>query len=327
MDKRKHKYNLRLDPDNLGFVEIKPKINEVLFKRVLPRFITSLLFGIFIFILVSPHIISPAEKRQKEKIENLRYQYKLLNKDLEATSLILDELQKRDDNLYRMIYGMPPLPESKRLGGIGGSEKYNELKNFSFGENILEIKSKAERNMKRMLGQSASYKELLKLVKDKENMVAHIPAIQPILPKDLTRFGSPFGMRMHPILGYARMHYGVDLTAPTGTPIYAPGDGVVFRSGWSNGFGKHVRIDHGYGYVTVYGHMSKLKVRPGQKVKRGDIIGEVGSTGLSTSPHLHYEVRVNGQWVNPVNFYYDDLSDDDLDKMINSADANTHVFE
>ncbi len=320
--------NYKYNSEAIEVEEVNVPLSDVLFREIIPVFLLSSILGIFIFILISPYIISPVERSQVERVENLRSQYEIIYKDLEATAQTLDELQKRDDSLYRKIYGMPPVSKARRLVGIGGSEKNNNLKNYDFGEHIVNASAKVDHNIRRMFVQSKSYEELLKLVKNKEEMASHIPAIQPILPKDLTRFGSPFGMRMHPILGYARMHYGVDLTAPTGTPIYAPGDGVVFRSGWSNGFGKHVRIDHGYGYVTVYGHMSKLHVRPGQKVKRGDIIGEVGSTGLSTSPHLHYEVRINGQWVNPVNFYYDDLSDEDLEKMIeSSASADTHIYE
>jgi len=165
-------------------------------------------------------------------------------------------------------------------------------------------------------------------VKNKEKMLMCIPHIQPISNKELTRFGSPFGYRIHPILKYRRMHYGVDLTAPTGTKVYASGDGIVVQSDWASGYGYVVKINHGYGYLTVYGHLSKLIAKPGEKVKRGDIIGLVGSTGLSTSPHLHYEVRINGVAVNPVNFYSNDLSDDDYHKMIQaSEESDTHTFE
>ncbi len=159
-------------------------------------------------------------------------------------------------------------------------------------------------------------------------MLASIPAIQPIALDQLTRFGSPFGYRMHPIHHYRKMHYGVDLTAPRNTPIHAAGDGIVVRADWAGGYGNCVRINHGYGYLTLYGHMQKYIVKSGQKVKRGDIIGYVGNTGLSTSPHLHYEVRINGKPVNPVNFYYNDLTDEEYDEMIRiSSTANTHIFE
>ncbi len=322
------KYKYKFNHETLSFEKVEFKVGEVLFRKIIPGILLSSIIGIFLFIFISPYIESPLESRHKERVDDLRFQYELLYNDLENAAATLDELQKRDDKLYRMIYGIAPLPQSKRLAGIGGSEKYNNLKNYSFGKQVTDAKRKVDENMRRMLVQSESYNELIELVKDKEKMASHIPAIQPIAPKDLTRFGSPFGMRMHPIHKCMKMHYGVDLTAPTGTPIYAPGDGVVFRSGWGNGFGNHVRIDHGYGYVTVYGHMSKIRVRAGQKVKRGDIIGEVGSTGLSTSPHLHYEVRINGEWVNPVNFYYNDLSDEDFEKMVESSEnSNTHVFE
>lgn len=322
------KYKYKFNHETLSFEKVEFKVSEVLFRKVIPGVLLSSILGIFLFVFISPYISSPIEAGQEERVNNLKFQYELLYNDLETTAETLDELQKRDDSLYRMIYGIDPLPLSKRRVGVGGSEKYNKLKNFEFGKQIINAHQKVEQNMRRMLVQSESYTEVIELVKDKEKMAAHIPAIQPIAQKDLTRFGSPFGMRRHPILGFVRMHYGIDLTAPTGTPIYAPGDGVVFRTGWSGGYGNHIRIDHGYGYVTVYGHLSEIDVRPGQKVKRGDIIGKVGSTGLSTSPHLHYEVRINGEWVNPVNFYYNDLTDEEFEQMIqNSETANTHIFE
>jgi murein DD-endopeptidase MepM/ murein hydrolase activator NlpD len=176
--------------------------------------------------------------------------------------------------------------------------------------------------------QSKSFDEVIELVKNKEKMRACIPSIQPIVAKDLSHFGSAFGYRMHPILHYLRMHEGVDLTCPTGTNVYAAGDGVVLRADWAGGFGNCVRINHGYGYQTIYAHLSKMNARPGQKVKRGDIIGFVGTTGLSTCPHLHYEVRINGTPVNPVNFYYNNMSDDEIQRMnVNSQGSNTHMFE
>ena len=322
------KYKYKFNRETLSFEKVEFKFSEVLFKKIIPSFLISAILGIFLFIFVSPFINSPVESAQQERLNNLKFQYEMLYGDLESTENILDELQKRDDSLYRMIYGIDPLPNAKRQVGIGGSEKYNKLKNYEFGDLIIATRKKAEKNMRRMLVQSESYQEVIDLVKNKEKMAAHIPAIQPISQKDLTRFGSPFGPRRHPILGYVRMHYGIDLTAPTGTPIYAPGDGVVFRTGRAGGYGNHVRIDHGYGYVTVYGHLHEISVRPGQKVKRGDIIGTVGSTGLSTAPHLHYEVRLNGKWMDPVDFYYNDLTDEEFEQMLKSAEtANTHVFE
>ena len=323
---RKFKY--KFNSETLSFEKIELKFSDIIFKRIIPIFLVSSVLGIFLFIFVSPYIDSPALTNLKDRLDNLKFEYQMLNDDLNLASQSLDDLQTRDDDLYRVIYGIKALPESKRQAGIGGSDKYESLNKFQNANLLINANINLEKNMRRMLVQSESYNEIVEIVKNKEKMAACIPAIQPIALKDLTRFGSAFGMRLHPIHRIMKMHTGIDLTAPTGTKIYAPGDGVVFRAGRAGGYGNHIRIDHGYGYVTVYGHLSKILIRPGQKVKRGDVIGLVGNTGLSTSPHLHYEVRINGKWVNPVNFYADDLTDAEYEKMIQMSESSTtHIFE
>ncbi|MEA2043289.1 MAG: M23 family metallopeptidase [Bacteroidota bacterium] len=322
------KYKYKFNRETLSFEKIEHNISELLFKKIVPIVLTSAVIGIFVFILVSPYITSPVVAKKQDRLNNLKFNYQILNDDLETTSQNLDELQSKDDELYRVIYGIESLSDAKRNVGIGGSEKYRTLDSYMNANLLIFAHSKLEENMRRMVVQSESYNEIAEIVANKDKMAACIPAIQPIAIKDLTRFGSAFGMRFHPIHHVMKMHTGIDLTAPTGTKIYAPGDGVVFRTGRAGGYGNHVRINHGYGYVTVYGHLSKILVRPGQKVKRGDVIGLVGNTGLSTAPHLHYEVRINGKWVNPLNFYFNDLTDDEYEEMIKSSEtANTHVFE
>ncbi len=324
------KINYEFNPNTLSFDKIERNSFKHILKQIIPRFLFSVTLGIFIFLGASQYIDSPAELKLEEQNADLLLNYDILNKELDETADFLTELQNRDDNVYRMIFQAKPIPESKRKAGYGGSERYNALKKYTNAKVLISTSEKLDNLSKKMLVQSESFQEIADLVSKKEEMAACIPAIKPISNKELTRFGSPFGMRMHPIKHRLIMHTGIDLTAPTGTPIHAPGDGIVVRAEHSRGgYGNSIRIDHGFGYMTLYGHCSKILVRPGQKVKRGDIIGLVGSTGLSTAPHLHYEVRINGKWVNPVNFYYDDLTDEEYEKMIemSAGQPETHIFE
>ncbi len=322
------KSNYQFNTKTLSFEKIEKKIAKRIYKVFLPQFILSLILGIVLFSVVSFYFESPVELNLTEKSNNLKLKYELVNKQLDQATTSIKKLQNRDDNLYRMIFEAKPVPTMKRLAGFGGSDPYSEFKKYDNADILINTSKRLDIIHKQMLVQSDSYDEISELVNDKEKMAASIPAIQPIAIGDLTRFGSAFGYRMHPIYKRRKMHQGVDLTAPTGTKIYAPGDGIVMRADASSrGYGNHIRINHGYGYVTVYGHLHKMFVRPGQKVKRGDVIGLVGNTGLSTSSHLHYEVRVNGVHVNPVNFYYNDLTDEEYRKMIEvSSTAETHVF-
>lgn len=323
------KNNYQFNPETLCFEKVERQFLARLYKVILPQLLLSLILGIFMFTVVSYYVKSPVETNIIEKSNNLKLKYKLLNKQLEQTTICLGKLENRDDNVYRMIFDAKPISDAKRRAGFGGSDRYAHLKRYDNSKLLINTTRKLDILSKKMLVQSNSYKEITNLVNDKEKMAASIPAIQPIAVDDLTRFGSGFGYRIHPIYKRRKMHCGIDLSAPKGTKIYAAGDGVVFKSeAKSRGYGYHVKINHGYGYVTLYAHMSKILVKQGQKVKRGDVIGLVGNTGLSVSSHLHYEVRVNGKFVNPVNFYYNDLTEEEYKKMLEvSSTANTHVFE
>jgi murein DD-endopeptidase MepM/ murein hydrolase activator NlpD len=321
------KYKFHFDPETLSFKRVRISFKNRIFKS-LPKFASSIILGVVLFIILSFYIKSPIERRLEEEKQGLLLQYDYLNQKMAEAETSLLEIQKHDDEIYRKIFQARPVPESVRKAGFGGTDRYNKYNGYNFSPTLVSTAKRLDILTKQLVVQSKSFDEVIDLVKNKEKMMACIPSIQPIAAKDLTRFGSPFGLRMHPILHYMKMHTGVDLTSPTGTKVYCPGDGVVLRADVAQGYGNCVRINHGYGYQTVYGHLSKMLVKPGQKVKRGDVIALVGSTGLSTSPHLHYEVRINGQWVNPVNFYYNDLSDAEYQRMINeSQNANTHSFE
>ncbi len=325
MRTKKYQFN----PDTLTYELQKPEFSRIFFKSFLPKFLVSLAVGILFFYVFSVYFKSPDDFLAYENSNVLKLKYELLNKELDYTVKTLAELQHRDDDVYRMIFQTEPIPTSKRRAGFGGSTRPKIFTNIENSDLLNSTIQKTDILSKVMLVQSESYNELFDLVKNTEKLASCIPAIQPIALDDLTRFGSSFGMRFHPILKIWRMHDGVDLTAPRGTKIHAAGDGIVFRASNSHGgYGNVVKINHGFGYVTVYAHMSKILVRPGQRVKRGDVIGLVGSTGLSEAPHLHYEVRINGRPVNPINFYYEDLTDAEYYKMIEaSSKAETHIYE
>jgi murein DD-endopeptidase MepM/ murein hydrolase activator NlpD len=315
MGKKKYKFN----PDTLSYERVGISLKERLTK-LLAYLSSSVAFALVIVVVFVNLYETPRSKALKRENKRLLTQYELLQKDLEKIENVLNELQQRDDNIYRVIFESEPIPSSIRRAGFGGSNRYSELEDLNNAELIIETSRKMDIISKQAYIQSKSYDDVLKLALDKEQMLASIPAIQPIANKDLKRTASGWGYRFHPIYKVRKFHYGMDFTAPTGTPIYATGDGVVTEVGGSArsrvGFGLEIRIDHGYGYETLYGHLSAFNAKRGQNVKRGDIIGYVGNTGGSTAPHLHYEVHKNSEPVNPAFFYYMDLSPEEYDRMI-----------
>jgi len=321
-------YKYHFDKETLSYKKIKIDLKTRIYKMFLPKVAISAILGVLIFISISFLIKSPIEKQLDEDKQALLLKYEILNREMANAETSLNEIQNRDDNIYRKIFQANPIPSTVRKAGFGGVNKYKAYEGSDNSSTLISTAKRIDILSKQLVVQSKSFDDVIELVKNKEKMLASIPAIQPIALDELTRFGSAFGYRIHPIYKIRKLHTGVDLTAPRGTEIHASGNGIVTRADWAGGYGNCVRINHGYGYMTLYGHMMKFIVRPGQKVKRGDVIGYVGSTGLSTSPHLHYEVRINGKFVNPVNFYYNDLSDEEYDKMIEmSSKSNTHIFE
>ena len=214
-----------------------------------------------------------------------------------------------------------------RLAGLGGVNRYKNLEGYDNSALITNSAKRIDQITKRLVIQSKSLDEIAKLAEEKEALLKTIPAIQPVQNKDLSRVASGYGMRVHPILKYRKMHNGMDFTAPPGTPIYATGDGTVTKVGLGSGYGKMVIIEHGFGYKTYYAHMSKYNTKVGRKVKRGEIIGYVGNTGLSSGPHLHYEVWKNGKVVNPVNFYHNDLTPEEYDIMLAAASLENQSLD
>ena len=298
------------------------------FKRTLSFLSASAVIGLIMVIVFFQFFDSPKEKRLKSEIENLVVQYDILSKKMTQIDLVLDDIQQRDDNIYRVIFEADPIPSSIRKAGFGGVNRYKDIRNFKNTVLVIEAAKKADKLSKQLYIQSKSFDEVIDLAKNKADMLASIPAIQPIANKDLSRMASGYGYRLHPIYKTRRLHTGMDFTAPQGTPIYATGDGKVAKVRRSRrGYGNHVIIDHSYGYQTLYAHMTKYIVNRGQKVKRGEIIGYVGSSGTSVAPHLHYEVMKNKRKINPVNYYYNDLSPEEYEKMLEISSQNNQSFD
>jgi murein DD-endopeptidase MepM/ murein hydrolase activator NlpD len=287
-------------------------------------FAVSLILATGMIILYNAYFDSPKEAMLKRENQELKFYYELLGDEMTKVNAMLKNLQERDDNVYRVIYEAEPISESVRESGVGGAERYKELleENLSEEKIILEAYQKIDQIKKKMYIQTKSYDEILELAHNKDQFLASIPAIQPVANKELKRLASGYGVRWHPIYKVKKMHYGVDFSAPRGTPIYATGDGVVSKVSKSSralGPGNYVKIDHGYGYETLYLHMHRYTVKKGEKVKRGQIIGYVGSTGGSTAPHCHYEVHKDGKPINPVKYFFQDISDEEYSKLLELA--------
>ncbi len=286
------------------------------------------LAGFLFYLLADSFIDSPKEKRLRRELENMKIQYSILNERMDQVSNVLADLQERDDNIYRVIFEAEPLPGSVRQAGFGGANRYKKLDGFDNSDLISQTAQRLDHLTKQVYVQSKSFDEIVDMAKDKTEFLASIPAIQPVANDDLKRMASGYGWRLDPFTKTRKMHYGMDFSAETGTPVYATGDGKVIRAdSRSSGFGRHIRIDHGYGYTTIYAHLNDYNVRKGQEVKRGDLIGYVGNSGRSRGPHLHYEVHHNGRKLNPVNFYYGELSADEFSTIIEMASQSNQSFD
>ncbi len=264
-------------------------------------------------------IPKPKDSIAYERMRIINEDYKNLAAKLKTVEQQLAELEKRDNDVYRSIFEANPLPDSARAKLTEKSKEFEKVNSMNDAQLSKDIAAQLTNISARIAYQSNSYDGIEKLIKNQDQKLASIPAIQPVSNKDLSRVASGFGMRIHPIYGIPKMHNGLDFTAPQGTPIYATGDGRVTMAGPGTGTGNHVIINHGYGYETVYMHMVRVKARVGQQVKRGEVIGWVGSTGASTGPHCHYEVHINNRPVDPVYFFFNDLNAEQYDRMLKIA--------
>jgi murein DD-endopeptidase MepM/ murein hydrolase activator NlpD len=323
MPRTKYKFN----PDSLSFDKIRLGLRDILL-RFLAYLIGSVLIAFIYWIIFAAFFDSPKEKALEREIEQLTLQYDLINREMSNVEKVLDDLQKTDDNLYRTIFEAEPIPATFREGGVGGVNRYKNLDGYSNSDLVIETTGRLDKIRKRVYLQSKSFDELIHLAQRKEDMLKSVPAILPISNDDLTRTASGFGLRVHPIYKIIKFHAGMDFTAPAGTDVYATGDGVVETVQASQrGLGKHIIVDHGFGYESVYAHLSNFNVRNGQKVKRGDIIGYVGNTGTSVANHLHYEIKLNGRNVDPVNYYFEDLTPSEYERMIEIASKTGQSFD
>lgn len=283
-------------------------------------FISAALVTSAIIIWVYTNFVPKAtDKETALKYEIMKDNYSTLNGKVKTLQQQMAELEKRDNQVYRSIFEATPLTDSARTKLIEQKKEMDKVNLMNDDELGKDIAKTLNSITARITFQFNSYDDIEKLIKNQGNKLASIPAIQPVSNKELNRIASGFGMRIHPIYGIAKMHWGLDFTAPQGTPIYATGDGIVTTAGVGTGTGNHVIINHGYGYETVYMHMVRIKAREGQLVKRGEVIGWVGNTGASTGPHCHYEVHINGEPVDPVYFFFNDLNAEQYDRVLKLA--------
>ncbi|NDW18521.1 M23 family peptidase [Dysgonomonas sp. 216] len=270
---------------------------------------------------------TPKEVQQKKEYRLIRAQYEVLQKRMDEALLVVKDIQQRDDNMYRAIFHADPIPSSIRNSGYGGVGRYDHLSGLESSDLIVQTTQKMDILSKQIYIQSKSLDAVLEMAKLQKDRLKHIPSIQPVSNKDLSKMASGYGMRVDPIYGTTRFHAGMDFAAKTGTDIYATGNGTVIYADWKQGYGKCIIVDHGFGYQTLYAHMDEYKAKVGQKVIRGEKIGEVGNTGKSTGSHLHYEVHVKGQPDNPAKYYFMDLSPEEYDQMLRLAANHGQVMD
>ena len=314
------------NPKTLEYERIYPSAKER-FIIVMRNLSVGLIIGMAAFFAFIYLFDSPMETLLRKENKLLQTQYDILIMDLSQANDVLDDLQQRDENLYRTIFHADSIPMSIRKSGFGGSNRYEHLKGLSNSELVIETTKRMDILKKQLYVQSNSLEELIALGKDMENRMRCIPAIQPVSNKDLKRTASGFGMRIDPFYHIPKFHEGMDFSAAIGTEMYATGDGTVTFSSYKQGYGNCVIIDHGYDYQTLYGHIDKIKVRVGQKVTRGEVIATVGNTGKSKGPHLHYEVIYKGRPDNPAKYYFQDLTPEEYDRMIQLAENHGQMMD
>ncbi len=323
MAKVKYRFNAHTLSYDKIVISFKTK-----FKRFIALFSTTLVSSVLIAVGILQFYESPRMRSFHKENERLETQYKLLYKDLLTVEKVLDEIEKRDNNLYRVVFESDPIPSTIRKAGFGGVNRYSQLESFDNSELVIRTAEKLDIISKQAYIQAKSYDEVLNMALNKEKMVSSMPAIMPISNKSLKSTASGWGFRYHPIYKIKQFHYGMDFTAPIGTKIYATGDGVVKDvQSIGGGYGSWIMIDHGFDYQTLYAHLSGFNVKVGEQVKRGHVIGYVGNSGTSTGPHVHYEVHKNGQPVNPQYYYFKDLNAMEYEKMVNISSNIGQTFD
>lgn len=314
------------DPQARVYRRVFPTFGQRL-KAWFRRLLSAALLGGVFFIIYWFVISTPKVDDLVVENSRLQSQYRVLSRKVDDALLVLHDIEERDDNLYRVLLEADPVPKDARQAGFNGTNRYADLIDMTNAELVVNTSQKVDMLEKKLYMQTRSFNEVIELSREQDKKLACIPAIQPVSNKDLKRTASGYGWRSDPIYRVRRFHHGMDFACDTGTPVYATGNGVVTYAKWQSGYGNFIIIDHGYGYVTRYAHLSSIKVKQGQKVVRGEEIGLVGSTGKSTGPHLHYEVIVGKTDVNPVNYYFMDLDAQQYDEMISLAENHGKVFD
>ncbi len=319
--KKREKHTYRFNPHTLRyekvFVSLRSRIRRISF-----NVLVGVVLGVVLVVLGMQFMESPKERALERELAQYRRQTRRLNDRVERAERVLEDLEERDDNLYRSIFQSTPVSDAERHSGIGGVERYAELEHLDDDGQLKAVAQRVDELTKRVYVASKSLDEIYDMARNKTERLAAMPAIMP-LAKNKSQVVSGFGYRYHPILHYRRLHSGIDMTAPAGTPVYATGDGVVRVAGRNaqgySGYGVVVLVDHGFGFQTLYAHMQGVNVRVGQKVKRGEQIGTVGSSGMSSGNHLHYEVIQNGKKVDPVYYFYNDLTPQEYEDVLEAA--------
>jgi murein DD-endopeptidase MepM/ murein hydrolase activator NlpD len=321
--KRKKKHHYHFNAKSLTFERVKVSVKQKV-KKYLYSAAVGLVFSVVVMFIAYNVVSSPKEKMLQREIEQYKLQYELLSERMEKADAVLTDIENRDDNIYRVIFEAEPVPSTVRMAAYGGSDRYAKLEGYDNSELIIAVTKKLDLLARGLYVQSKSFDEVLELAKNKTAMMACIPAIVPI-KNGASKICCGFGYRLHPIYKTIQFHPGIDITSPRGTPIYAAGDGIVQTPAENtlSGYGICVVLNHGYGYQTLYGHMSRKVVTEGQKVTRGELIGYVGSTGMATGPHLHYEVWKNSKRMNPVNYFYNDLTPEEYQKVLENSSKIT----
>lgn len=315
------------DSDTLSYRKIQVK-QSTRIKKTLLLVAAVLLIMMLGFMSISTVVKSPSQIKTESELENMKLHFQLLSKRIDEGTNVLKGIQDRDDNIYRVYFEAEPISKEQRQAGFGGVNRYKSLDGFENSAMIKEVTKKIDVLSKQLVVQSKSLDEIVALAKNKKEMLASIPAIQPVANKELKRMASGYGYRIHPIYKTRKYHWGMDFSAPKGTPVYATGNGKIETAKRSQrGYGNQVKIDHGFGYKTFYAHLDKYIVRRNQKVKRGDLIGYVGTSGTSTAPHLHYEVVKGNRKVNPVYYYFNDLTPEEYDRMLEMSSQENQSLD
>lgn len=323
MKKIKYYYNT----NTLRYEKLETPLRVKLL-RVFGFIAAALVTAVLISYVAFQFVGSPQEKKLAQQNRLLNDTYNDLEDELNSVQQQMKELEKRDNDVYRAIFEASPIPDSARAKELEAKEEVAKVEKIKDNQLVSSIANTLNNLKSRIAAQKKSYDEVDDLVKNKEQLLAHTPAIQPVSNKDLNRIASGFGYRIDPVYKTTKFHAGLDFSAPQGTPIYATADGTVTTAGnTGNGYGNHVIINHGYGYETLFGHMVRVKVRNGQMVKRGEVIGWVGSTGKSTGPHCHYEVHKYGTKIDPIYFFYNDLTPEQFDQLLKKAAASNQSLD